>query len=76
MDNQSDITKGDNAKSKKGRLSFLYVTLCLVLFYIPTKYYKNIAKGLVCVEVLPPSQPNGVMSSMVSLPNYMFTGQA
>ena len=30
----------------------------------------------VCVEVLRPSQPNGVMSSMVSLPNYTFTGQA
>ena len=24
----------------------------------------------VCVEVLRPSQPNGVMSSVVSLPNY------
>ena len=30
----------------------------------------------VCVEVLRPSQPNGVMSSVVSLPNYTFTGQA
>ena len=30
----------------------------------------------VCVEVLWPSQPNGVMSSMVSLPNHTFTGQA
>ena len=29
---------------------------------------------LVCVEVLRPSQPNGVMSSAVSLPNHMFTG--
>ena len=28
-----------------------------------------------CVEVLLPSQPNGVKSSMVSLPNYTFTGQ-
>ena len=28
------------------------------------------------VEVLRPSQPNGVMLSAVSLPNYMFTGQA
>ena len=25
---------------------------------------------VVCVEVLQPSQPNGVMSSAVSLPNY------
>ena len=29
----------------------------------------------VCVEVLRPSQPNGVMLSAVSLPNHMFTGQ-
>ena len=34
------------------------------------------ASLLVCVEVLWPSQPNGVMSSAVSLPNHMFTGQA
>ena len=31
---------------------------------------------VVCVEVLQPSQPNGVMSSAVSLPNHTFTGQA
>ena len=30
----------------------------------------------VCVEVLRPSQPNGVMSSAVSLPNHTFSGQA
>ena len=30
----------------------------------------------VCVEVLEPSQPNGVMSSTVSLPNHTLTGQA
>ena len=30
----------------------------------------------VFVEVLRPSQPNGVMSSAVSLPNHTFTGQA
>ena len=30
----------------------------------------------VCVQVLKPSVPNGVMSSLVSLPNYTFTGQA
>ena len=30
----------------------------------------------VCVEVLQPRQPNGVMSSTVSLPNHTFTGQA
>ena len=31
---------------------------------------------IVCVEVLRPSQPNGVMSSAVSLPNHTLTGQA
>ena len=30
----------------------------------------------VCVEVLQPSQPNGVMSSAVSSPSHKFTGQA
>ena len=30
----------------------------------------------VCVDILRPSQPNGVMSSVVSLPNHAFTGQA
>ena len=29
----------------------------------------------VCVEVLRPSQPSGVMSSAVSLPNHTFTGR-
>ena len=33
-------------------------------------------KFFVCVEVLLPSQPSGVMSSAVSLPNHTFTGQA
>ena len=32
--------------------------------------------NFVCVEVLRPSQPNGVMSSAASLPNHTFTGQA
>ena len=30
----------------------------------------------VCVEVLRPSKTNGVVSSVVSLPNHTFTGQA
>ena len=30
----------------------------------------------VCAELLRSSQPNGVMSSAVSLPNHTFTGQA
>ena len=39
-------------------------------------YFGMLLKVFVCVEVLRPSQPNGVMSSAVSLPNHMFTGQA
>ena len=39
----------------------------------PTMWVGDI---FVCVEVLRPSQPNGVMSSVVSLPNHTFTGQA
>ena len=38
--------------------------------------YRNRTTLFVCVEVLRPSQPNGVMSSAVSLPNHTFTGQA
>ena len=34
------------------------------------------ALSFVCVEVLRPSQSNGVMSSAVSLPNHTFTGKA
>ena len=34
------------------------------------------ALQFVCVEVLRPSQPNGVISSTVSLPNHTFTGQS
>ena len=30
----------------------------------------------VCVEVLRPSQPSEIMSSVVRLPNHTFTGQA
>ena len=40
--------------------------LCILQFY---------QDMFVCVEVLRPSQPNGVMSSAVSLPNHTFTGQ-
>ena len=36
----------------------------------------SILRNNFCVEVLRPSQPNGVMSSAVSLPNHTFTGQA
>ena len=59
----------------------------IVLYLICVKFRENITNGIrvmertrvhgfVCVEVLRPSQPNGVMSSAVSLPNHTFTGQA
>ena len=41
--------------------------------------FRNVIPRLalfVCVEVLRPSQPSGVMSSAVSLPNHTFIGQA
>ena len=44
----------------------------------PSNFFEvgGIMSDFVCVEVLRPSQPNGVMSSTVSLPNHTFTGQA
>ena len=52
--------------------------------FLIIKYFKvndndirqDIVCLFVCFEVLRPSQPNGVMSSAVSLPNHTFTGQA
>ena len=48
--------------------------------YFMINLHKNYVAMLrfdfVCVEVLQPIQPNGVMSSAVSLPNHTFTGQA
>ena len=41
--------------------------------------YKVMSKGcelFICVEILQPSQPNGVMPSAVSLPIHTFTRQA
>ena len=64
---------------------FLPSLVSQILFYekIRRKKYLNmlyaekiLPRVLICVEVLRPSQPNGVMSSAVSLPNHTFTGQA
>ena len=46
---------------------------CLLTKPVDSRVYRRTE---VCVEVLRPSQPNGVMSSAVSLPNHTFTGQA
>ena len=40
------------------------------------KFYSFRELHFICVEVLRPSQPNGVMQSVISLPNHSFTGQA
>ena len=45
-------------------------------FFRLGQFLSNYWSLFVCVEVLRPSQPNGVMSSVVSLPNHTFTGQA
>ena len=52
-----------------------YVKDLRCLCTLITIFFINICL-FVCVEVLRPSQPNGVMSSVVSLPNHTFTGQA
>ena len=51
----------------------IYHVLCPLLFLNSSS---SVSVLFVCVEVLRPSQPNGVMSSAVSLPNHTFTGQA
>ena len=49
---------------------FVALLLCPVLLG-----KRELVTLFVCVEVLRPSQPNGVMSSAVSLPNHTFTNQ-
>ena len=41
-----------------------------------TSMIKEVVFLCLCVEVLWPSQPYGVMSSAVSSPNHSFTGKA
>ena len=55
----------------------VYIDIVVIWFGIIKGQISSIFDSLfVCVEVLRPSQPNGVMSSAVSLPNHTFTGQA
>ena len=37
-------------KVRKAELSILYTTCCFILFYISTKYHKNILKGILVTE--------------------------
>ena len=75
-------------KPNKQELSSFFMAYHFNVMHTPIKFHKYIPYGLgvmaqtrftilfVCVEVLRPSQPNGVMSSAVSLPYHTFTGQA
>ena len=63
------------AQSSKQLTSIVHMLLPEFLSPWSKLYLYNICL-FVCVEVLRPSQPNGVMSSAVSLPNHTFTGQA
>ena len=56
-----EVDKG-NLKTMK-LLDYVLTEVCVVFRFV-------------CVEVLRPSQPNGVLSSAISLPNRTFTGQA
>ena len=64
-------------------MSYLVLFVLVLFFFSPysiaiTSLGEERANlsAFVCVEVLRPSQPSGVMSSAVSLPNHTFTGQA
>ena len=69
----SPVEKKTKKKKKKktSRCSNMFID-----FGIPQRQLNIRSRPVVCVEVLRPSQPNGVMSSAVSLPNHTFTGQA
>ena len=61
----------------KASISLHICSLTLSYYCVAdTAEHSVFSDGLCCVEVLRPSQPNGVMSSAVSLPNHTFTGQA
>ena len=55
---------------------FLYENFHFLVVKFSIYFNRRVFVMFLCVEVLRPSQPNGVMSSAVSLPNHTFTGQA
>ena len=69
------IYTGCNLKTTELLVYALIRVCALIRSTIVIMLWRNLS-GFVCVEVLWPSQPNGVMSSTVSLPNHTFTGQA
>ena len=56
--------------------SFLYENFQFLVVKFSIYLNRRVFVMFVCVEVLRPSQPIGVMSSAVSLPNHTFTWQA
>ena len=71
-----------NIMSKQFNLHWLFSTLLKKDKFnwgngvMVTCFKSPLFLGFDCVEVLRPNQPNGVMSSAVSLPSHTFTGQA
>ena len=61
--------------AKSLQIYFFYVK-CQAKNDFPNDIERREVGLFVCVEVLRPTQPNGVMLSAVSLPNHTFTGQA
>ena len=52
------------------------MALCENIHWLNATFQGNYYNSFVCVDILRPSQPNGVMSRAVSLPNHIFSGQA
>ena len=65
-----------SAVNLPGVLSIKHFNIYCILKREECSFYRVMCYLFVCVEVLRPGQPNGVMSSAVSLPNHTFTGQA
>ena len=59
-----------------GTSNDIYLPGPVILEVSPNGKEADDLSWFVCVEVLWPSQPNGVMLSAVSLHNHTFTGQA
>ena len=72
----SITTLWTNSADDKLMIFFLFFPEKSMWHFMQTVFIGDNLHEFVCVEVLRPSQPNGVMSSAVSLPNHTFTGQA
>ena len=78
----------DKQETQVGQKSLIWINLIMICYIVPESDIvwrvsrlppwppSWLLELFVCVEVLRPSQPNGVMLSAVSLPNHTFTGQA